>query len=96
VPFVIILVITTKLEIPRPDAEKYSDAENFIPTSMYTGHVGNRWYTPYLLVLTSIRPTMSYRRFFPGLEEIIFYCLYCFTLAFAANHSPLTINILLK
>jgi hypothetical protein len=58
--FVIILVITTKLEIPRPDGEKYSDTENFIPTSMYTGHVGSRWYTPYLHVVTGIHRTMSY------------------------------------
>jgi len=44
--FFIILVISMKLEIPRPDGEKYSDTENFIPTSMCTGHVGSRWYTP--------------------------------------------------
>jgi hypothetical protein len=34
VSFFTILVITAKLEIPRPDGEKYSDTENFIPTSM--------------------------------------------------------------
>ena len=65
-----------KQEIPRPDDEKYSDAENFIRTSMYTGHVGSRWYTPYLHVVTSIRPTMSCLRFFPGFEETIANCLY--------------------
>jgi len=75
VPFVIILVITTKLEIPRPDGEKYSDVENFIPTSIYTGYVGSRWYTPYLHVVTSISTTMSYRRFYLGLEEITLNCL---------------------
>jgi len=65
-----------KLEIPRPDDEKYSDGENFIRTSMYTGQLRSRWYTPYLHVVTSIRPTMSYRRFFPGLEETVVNCLY--------------------
>jgi hypothetical protein len=50
-----------QLEIPHQDDNKYSVAENFIVTSIYIRHVGSRWYTLDLNVVTSIHPTVTPR-----------------------------------